>query len=63
MKAKTITKPRGTDIDIYVVSPPKFRMEVTASNYKEAKALMKQASETVIQSIEKDGGEGFFESD
>jgi len=61
LKAKGVKVPRGSDIRIYVVSPPKYRIEVTASDYKEANSLMKKAAETAVESIAKAGGEGAFE--
>jgi len=63
LKAKKTSMPRGTDIKIYIVSPPKYRMEVTARDYKEANAVMKKAAETAVQSITEIGGQGAFESD
>jgi len=61
LKAKEVRTSRGADIRIYVVSPPKYRIEVTARDYKEANNIMKRATETAISSITKAGGEGLFE--
>jgi translation initiation factor 2 subunit 1 len=61
LKAKGAKIPNGADIKIYVVSTPKYRIEVTASDYKEANATMKRATETAIESIAKAGGEGNYE--
>ncbi len=61
LKAKEVRIPHGTDIKIFVVSPPKYRIEVKASDYKEANDIMKKATETAIDSISKSGGEGVFE--
>lgn len=61
LKAKGVRIPRGTDIKIYVVSPPKYRIEVTASDYKEANAIMRKATETAVDAIVKAGGQGVFE--
>jgi len=63
LKAKQISIPRGTDIKIYVVSPPRYQLEVTAREYKEANAILKKASEIAIDSIVKFGGQGTFKSD
>ena len=60
-KAKGVKVPRGTDIKIYVVSPPKYRIEVTANDYKEANAVMKKATEAAVDAIAKAGGQGVFE--
>jgi len=61
LKAKGVKVPRGADIKIYVVSPPKYRIEVTTSDYKEANTIMKKATETAVDTIEKAGGQGVFE--
>ena len=61
LKAKGVRIPPGTDIKISVVSPPKYRIEVKASDYKEANDIMKKATETAIESIASSGGEGVFE--
>ena len=61
LKANGVKVPRGTDIKIYVVSPPEYRIEVTASDYKEANAVMKKATEAAVDSIAKAGGQGVFE--
>jgi len=63
LDAKEIDKPRGTDIKIYAVSPPKYRIEVTAGNYKEANTILKRAAETAVKGILKAGGHGEFERD
>lgn len=61
LKAKAVKVPRGADIGIHVVSPPKYRIEVKATDYKEANAIMKKATEAAVNSIEKAGGQGVFE--
>jgi len=61
LRAKEISMPRGTDIRIYTVSPPRYRIEVTAHDYKEANAIMKNAFETAVDSIVKAGGHGIME--
>ncbi|MCW4021363.1 MAG: translation initiation factor IF-2 subunit alpha [Candidatus Bathyarchaeota archaeon] len=60
-KAEGVKIPRGSDIRIYVVSPPKYRVEVKASDYKQANAIMKRISEAAVDGIVKAGGEGVFE--
>jgi len=61
LKAKGTKVPGGGEVKIYVVSPPKYRIEVKASDYKEANAVMKRATELAIESITKSGGEGVLE--
>jgi translation initiation factor 2 subunit 1 len=61
LEAKGVKVPRGTDVRIYVVSPPKYRIEVSANDYKQANAIIKKATETAIDSIAKVGGQAVFE--
>jgi translation initiation factor 2 subunit 1 len=61
LKARGVKVPRGTDIKIYVVSPPKYRIEVMARDYKGANSAMKKATETAVNNIAKAGGQGVFE--
>ncbi len=50
----------GTEIRVYVVAPPKYRIVVSAEDYKGAEDAMKKATEIAIETIEKLGGRGFF---
>jgi translation initiation factor 2 subunit 1 len=60
-KAQTVKMPRGAEIKIFTVSPPKYRVEVMASDHKEANDIMKRATDTAIESIVKAGGQGIIE--
>jgi len=61
IEAKKVEIPSGSTVRIYVVSPPKYRVEVTAQDYKTANAILHKVSETAVQGIKKAGGEGTFE--
>jgi len=61
LKAKAVQVPPGAGIKIDVVSPPKYRIEVTASDYKEANEIIREATETAVESITQAGGKGVFE--
>jgi len=61
LKAGKAGAPRGTNVRIYLVSPPKYRIEVMASDYKEANAILREATKAAVDSIVKSGGEGAFE--
>jgi len=61
LKAKEVKTPRGTNINIYIVSPPRYRIEVTAKDYKEANAIMNEVAKVAVEAIVKAGGEGVFE--
>ena len=60
-KAQTVNVSRGAKVEIYTVSPPKYRIEVTASDHKEANDIMKRATDAAIEGIVEAGGQGAFE--
>lgn len=53
-------EPKGAKIYAYVVAPPKYRMVVSAVDYKEAEEILDKATRVVIKNIEKVGGQGTF---
>ena len=61
LDAKKIEKPLGSEIDVWVMSPPKYCIEVSAENYKEAEGLLKKAAEAAVEKITEAGGTGSFE--
>jgi translation initiation factor 2 subunit 1 len=61
LKAKKIDVPRGVEVGISVVSPPKYRIEITARDYKEANSLLRKAADIAIESIILAGGHGVLE--
>lgn len=60
LSAQKIERPQGAEISISVVATPRYRIEVLAHNYKEAEALLKQAEEVALDSINEGGGQGSF---
>ena len=62
LHAQKIETP-GTNINIYIVSPPKYRIEVLAEDYKTAERTLKKATEAAIKCILKVGGEASFIKD
>ena len=60
-KAERIKVPAGSNIRIYVVSPPKYCVEVTARDYKTANAILQKATQNAVQYIKEAGGEGTFQ--
>jgi len=61
LNAQKIEKHNGAKIKIYVVTPPKYRIEVLAEDYKKAEQTLQLAAEAVLKSIKKAGGQGFFQ--
>jgi len=61
LSAQEIEKPLGARVRVYVVAPPRYRIEVSAEDYKEAERILQRAAETVLMNMTKVGGEGAFE--
>ena len=60
-KAQKIEKPNDSEIVIYVITPPKYRIEVAAESYKAADGLLVKAATAALEDIKKSGGQGKFE--
>lgn len=60
LKAQKIGESQGTNIRIYVVAPPKYRVEVSAEDYKSAEDALEKATNTALKNIAKIGGKGAF---
>jgi len=60
ISAENLKKPRDAEVGIYVIGAPRYRVEVSAKDYKEAEKLLQRIFETAIQSLEKSGGQGSF---
>lgn len=57
-KAKNIQKPEGSNIRAYTIGAPRYRIEVTAENYKDAEDFLERFAKTAIKAIKTEGGEG-----
>jgi len=60
LAAKNVKKPRNATVNFYVVGSPRYRVEVTAKNYKEAEKVLENSVQRAIQIIEDNGGHGSF---
>ncbi|MDH5623820.1 MAG: translation initiation factor IF-2 subunit alpha [Candidatus Bathyarchaeota archaeon] len=60
LRAQKIGESQGTRIRIYVVAPPKYRVEVSAEDYKSAEDALEKATNTALKNIAKIGGKGAF---
>ena len=60
LSVQKIEKSQGAKVRIYVVAPPRYRIEVLAEDYKEAEKLLNKATETALKNITKVGGQGVF---
>jgi translation initiation factor 2 subunit 1 len=56
---KTITT-KDVDLSFYVIAAPKYRIEVSAENYKIAEQVLQKIADAVIKNIKKMDGEGSF---
>ena len=61
LKAQGVNVPSGAEVKIYAVAPPKYRIEVTAHDRKEAIDIIKKATDVAVETITNAGGEGVFE--
>ncbi|RLI04721.1 translation initiation factor IF-2 subunit alpha [Candidatus Bathyarchaeota archaeon] len=57
---KSVKKPRKVKIDIYTVGAPKYMVEVTAKNYKDAEKVLQEIASYALKEIREAGGEGEF---
>jgi translation initiation factor 2 subunit 1 len=60
LKAQKIGKSQGTNVRIYVVAPPKYRIVVSAEDYKSAENALEKTTETALKNIAKIGRKGTF---
>lgn len=58
--AKEVGESEGADVSIYLVSPPKYRIVVSAEDYKTAENILEKATESAVKFISKNGGTGSF---
>src|SRR2546423_1074795 len=56
--AKKIRRPRGSEIKIYTIGAPKYRIEVEAGSFEAAEKTLNLVTEEILDSIKKAGGEG-----
>lgn len=61
LSAQKIGEPEETRVHIYVVAPPRYRIVVSAEDYKRAENVLKKSTETALKNIAKVGGQGVFE--
>jgi translation initiation factor 2 subunit 1 len=58
--AKEVGEAENADVDVYLVSPPKYRIVVSAEDYKSAENIMEKATKSALKFISKNGGTGSF---
>lgn len=60
LNAKKSEKTKDADIRFYVKAAPNYSVEVLAENYKRAEDVFQKVSQSVVDNIEKAGGQGSF---
>jgi translation initiation factor 2 subunit 1 len=58
--AKEVGEAEGAEVTVYLVSPPKYRVVVSAEDYKSAENVLEKATESALKFISKSGGTGSF---
>lgn len=60
VKAYAVKRTRDSSIDIYLVGSPRYRIEVSARNYKTAEKILQNVVDVATKTIQSSGGEGSF---
>jgi translation initiation factor 2 subunit 1 len=58
INAKKVEEPSGTQISVYTIGAPKYRVEITAKNYSIAEKTLEAATDEAIKTIKSLGGTG-----
>jgi translation initiation factor 2 subunit 1 len=58
--AKEVGESENADVTIYLVSPPKYRIVVSAEDYKSAESVLENSANSAVEFISKNGGKGSF---
>jgi len=58
--AKEVGESEGADVSVYLVSPPNYRIVVSADDYKTAENVLEKATASALDFISKSGGKGAF---
>jgi translation initiation factor 2 subunit 1 len=60
LKRASLTKEEGVSLEVRSVGAPRYRIHVTAPDYKLAESTLRKAAQSAIKFIEKKGGKGTF---
>ncbi len=58
--AQEVGEAEDADVNIYLVSPPKYRIVVSAEDYKSAESILETAANSAVEFISNNGGKGSF---
>jgi len=59
-RAKKVGEAEGAEISIYLVSPPNYRIVVAAEDYKSAESILEKTTNSAVEYISQNGGNGSF---
>ena len=59
--AKEVGESEGADVSVYLVSPPSYRLVVSAEDYKSAENVLEKATKSALDYISNSGGKGSFQ--
>ncbi|HDY74761.1 MAG TPA: translation initiation factor IF-2 subunit alpha, partial [Euryarchaeota archaeon] len=59
-EAQSVTTDQDVKLEISYLSPPRYRVHVTAPDYKSAEDVIRQSAEKAVEYIIAHGGEGRF---
>jgi translation initiation factor 2 subunit 1 len=60
LKQAKRSKDKDTTLAISYIGAPRYRIHVTAPDYKHAESVLKKSAQAVVKYIEQHGGEGTF---
>lgn len=60
LKAKKAEKTKDAEIRFYVTAAPKYSVEVSAENYKQAEEVLQKVTQSVVSNVVAAGGQGTF---
>jgi len=60
LKAKKAEESQKSELRFYVVAAPRYCIEVSAENYKDAEATLQKVAKTVVSNVVQSGGQGAF---
>ena len=58
--AKEVGESEGADVTVYVVSPPNYRIVVSAEDYKSAEHVLEAVAKSALEFISNNDGKGSF---
>jgi len=61
LNARDSIRDENTNVDVYYVGAPRYRIDVTAQSYKAAENEMQRTTQLMIEAVTKAGGKGEFQ--